>query len=277
MQGVTLPKAPSSPPLPVGVSGPQRRDLAEGLRPVTPRAGAVPAAWSNHGRHHRSLCREGSAGLPGAVGRQMGRGLRTAARGAPAAGASRWRGEGIHRSSVGLHRDKRWPWVAVTLLCPERGWGGTGGTPQLSPGLASSCPSPPLPGSRSWWYFSCLARIRSILPGRGCCGACSPQPPGGTPSHPPTQGCPKVLVAAERVPRYPPKPTHCRFSWANDFFSACRWECMLFRTLALNSATPLQGQREGEGGHPHTPAPTGTLQDLNPTWKPAGQRLGGPA
>ena len=33
MQGVTLPKAPS-PPLPAGVSGPRRRDLAEGLRPV---------------------------------------------------------------------------------------------------------------------------------------------------------------------------------------------------------------------------------------------------
>lgn len=33
MQGVTLPKAPS-PPLPTGVSGPQRRNLAEGLRAV---------------------------------------------------------------------------------------------------------------------------------------------------------------------------------------------------------------------------------------------------
>lgn len=33
MQGVTLPKAPS-PPLPTGVSGPRRRDLTEGLRPV---------------------------------------------------------------------------------------------------------------------------------------------------------------------------------------------------------------------------------------------------
>lgn len=69
MRGVTSPKAPS-PSLPS----------------VAPRAaraprGAIPAAWSNHGRHHRSLCRAGSAGLLGAVERQWG--LSGATMGAP--------------------------------------------------------------------------------------------------------------------------------------------------------------------------------------------------
>jgi len=100
-------------------------------------------------------------------------------------------------------------------------------------------------------------------------------PPGAPPSALPPQGCPKALAAAgsgggdeEGVPVAPPKPTHCRFSWASDFFSARRWERMLFRMLAWNSATPLrgQGQREGDGGTPawgtppETPAPPGGLQ-----------------
>lgn len=72
-----------------------------------------------------------------------------------------------------------------------------------------------------------------------------------------------------RSPRCSPKPTHCRFSWASDFFSACRWKRILFKVLALNSATPLWGQRGGEVGNLHssthrdpsgTPAPPGSLQ-----------------
>lgn len=93
MRGVTSPKAPS-PSLPS----------------VAPRAaraprGAIPAAWSNHGRHHRSLCRAGSAGLLGAVERQWG--LSGATMGAPTpvhgmgvcgGGSTAVRSAGLHRS-----------------------------------------------------------------------------------------------------------------------------------------------------------------------------------
>lgn len=190
-----------------------------GCAPLWPRAGPVPAAWSNHGRHHRSLCREGSAGLLGAVEWQMG-GLRTATLSAPTPST----GGRAGRAGRGVHHDAPWGSTRTGVgdgsrspCCAQRGGGGTEGrTPQLSPGLASSCPSPVPRGSRSWWYFSCLARIRSILPGRSCCGAHSPKPPWEHPHPPhPHRGAPRCSSAGAGrrvVPGAPPKPTHCRFS-----------------------------------------------------------------
>ena len=252
--------------------------LPRGCAPLWPRAGAVPAAWSNHGRHHRSLCREGSAGPLGAVERQTGR-LRTATLGAPApsAGASREvREGGSPQCSVGVHRDRRWRWVTVTLLCLDRGWGDEGDPPALTwPGLIL-----PLAGAAGQPLLVVLLLLGSdpLHPARQTLlRSPLPQIPRGHP-HPrhPHRGAPRCWWLQGKGPRCPPKPTHCRFSWASDFFSACRWERMLFRMLALNSATPLQGQREGEGGT-RTPAPTGTLRDPSPTLRLAGQRPGGPA
>lgn len=65
MQGVTLAKQCHQHP--GGGTSPR------GCAPPRPRARAVPAAWSDHGCHQCSLCRDGYVGSPGSVGRQNGK------------------------------------------------------------------------------------------------------------------------------------------------------------------------------------------------------------
>lgn len=134
---------------------------------------------------------------------------------------------------------KRRRWVEATPTGGgQEGLGAWEAPCRVSPGLASSWPSPA--GSRSWWYFSCLARIRSILRGAAQAAPELPKAPRDPSAMP---GCRALGGGHRGLPGAPPKPTHCRLSWARDFFSACRWERMLFRMLALNSATPLRGWR----------------------------------
>lgn len=177
-------------------------------------------AWSNHGRHHRSLCREGSAGPPGAVERQ--RGLSGAGWGGggsrPGAGDVFWvRGcvcacmGGVHRcappGSAGLpplSEESGGQNVADGSRPPLRGGGqeglGAWDAPcRVSPGLASSWPSPA--GSRSWWYFSCLARIRSILRGAAQAAPELPKAPRDPSAMP---GC-RALGGGTGGSRVPPQ------------------------------------------------------------------------
>lgn len=168
-------------------------------------------------------------------------------------------GRGVHpapqgSTGTGIGDGSRSP------CCAQRGAGGGGdGRDPPESHLLWSHPAPrwrrgaAAPGSASAAWLGSAPSCRAGA-------AAEPAPPNhlprGTPIHTaPTQGCPKVLVAARMGgPRCPPKPTHCRFSWASDFCSACWWARMLFRTLALNNATPLRGQQEGDGATP-TPIP----------------------
>lgn len=164
----------------------------------------------------------------------------------------------------GALRAERVTAVGVTVpQCAQKRVGDRTGTLLLSPDLVPSCPGPVLRGSRSWRYFCCLARIRSILEAQD---AAQPAPPG----VPHMRGCPKVHGERSQCP---PKPTHCRFSWSSDFFSARRCAFRLFMMLALNSATPLRDR--GQGKVRGTPSTHEIPQNPNPTWKPAGKRLGG--
>ena len=132
----------------------------------------------------------------------------------------------------------------------KEGLGGTGGTPP--PGLTWPGLILPLAGATGQpllVVFLLLGSdplhparqrlLRSLLP------QTTPYP-RGTPIHPTHTGVPQGAGGeGEGCPKCPPKPTHCRFSWASDFFSASRWERMLFTALALNSATPLRGMARG--------------------------------
>lgn len=100
----------------------------------------------------------------------------------------------------------------------EGGWRGWGPPHRLSPALAPSCPSPP--GSRSWWYFSCLARIRSILWDAARDApelprspvlhhhAGYPAPPRALPAPQGAPTAPGGLGGAPRTPSLPPPKTH---------------------------------------------------------------------
>lgn len=138
-----------------------------------------------------------------------------------------------------------------------------------SPVRSSSAPSVGSLGSLSWWYFSCLARIRSILWQRRASSVpvCLPLPqgppgplaeplhtamggstPGWTTDPTPVSSAPPTAkgqptLKAPHPARDPSTATHCRLSCTSDFFSAWRWKLMLFRMLALNSAKPLPRHR----------------------------------
>lgn len=180
---------------------------------------------------------------------------------------------GTRESRMRVHRNDPWGsmdpqrWGAVTPLCPWRGWGDRDDSSALTwPGLIL-----PLGDAAGHPLLVVLLLLGSdpLHPAkhRMLWNAHPQTRPGGTPI---------LLTITPQWLQDPPNPTHCRFSWARDFFSASRWDCMLFRVLALNSAMPL---RDGHslrvmGG---TPVPWHPHRDPSPTWKPAGQRPGGPA
>lgn len=175
-------------------------------------------AWSNHGRHHRSLCREGSAGPPGAVERQ--RGLSGAGWGGggsrPGAGDVFWvRGcvcacmGGVHRcappGSAGLpplSKESGGQNVADGSRPPLRGGGRRGwglGTPPVGSHLAWPHPGPrrraAAPGgiSPAWLGSapSCGAQHRLLQS--------SPKPPG-TPARCQAAGRSGGGAGGSRVP-----------------------------------------------------------------------------
>lgn len=173
----------------------QARGAPRGAVPCYAPCGAVPVAWSTHGLCH--LCRDGSAGPPGAVGWQMG--LRTAT---PRAPTPPWGDLGWEGVTTMLHGAPP-AWMSAMgqchHLCVLRGVGDKGGTPQLSPALAPSCSVPVPRGKRSWWYFCCLARIRSILEAQDAAEPAPPDPQG----HPIHRGAPKCRERGPSVPQNP--------------------------------------------------------------------------
>lgn len=191
-----------------GVSGPGGGTSPRGCARLRPCARAVPAAWSDHGRHHRSLCRDGSAGPPGAVGRQTG--LRTATPGAPTpAGGHSGRGGVttlLHGAPPG--------WASVMGHSRTRVPGDGAGTREGPPGSHLIWPRPALgrrcgaaaPGgtSAAWCGSapSCgQSMLRSPLPQapRGTPYTAEPQGAGrGVPVPPKTHSLPLQLV--QRLP-----------------------------------------------------------------------------
>lgn len=191
-QGVTLAKQCHQ--CPAGVSGPGRRSSPRGCALLCPVWGCtcgVVYPWPLPPLPGRVCRAAGSCGM--ADGAENGH-TQSAH---PALG-----GFGVGGVTTMLHGAPP-AWTSAMgqchHLCVLRGVGDTGGTPQLSPALAPSCSVPVPRGKRSWWYFCCLARIRSILEVQDAAEPAPPDPQG----HPIHRGAPKCR---ERGPSAPQNP-----------------------------------------------------------------------
>lgn len=135
--------------------------------------------------------------------------------------------------------------MGVTVpLCAQKRVGDRTGTLLLSPDLVPSCPGPVLRGSRSWRYFCCLARIRSILEAQD---AAQPAPPG----VPHTRGCPKVHGERSQCP---PKTHSLPLQLVQRLLLGSPVRVQALHDAGLEQRHTPKGQGTGEGqGHPQHP------------------------